>query len=291
MARLPCLATGTPAAATTRDAAVEMLNVPLPSPPVPTRSIVPAGASTRTTRSRIAPAKPASSSVVSPRIRSATRSAASWAGVASPSMTEPIAARASSMVSVRPSTTAASAARTVSLIGRPRPGSARIDRQLGVGIGRFAEAPGRERPGDVVETAALPFAGEPQEVRQEMRSLRGEHRLGVELDALERQRHVSETHDHPVLLGQGGDPEDVREATPVDRQRVVARRHERRRQPAEESLAVVGHLGRLAMDERRRADDRAAEGDRHRLHPEADPEQRDRPIGRDLDRGDGDAGR
>ena len=59
IARLPCLATGTPAAATTRAEVVEMLNVPELSPPVPTTSIVPAGASTRRTRSRIAVAKPA----------------------------------------------------------------------------------------------------------------------------------------------------------------------------------------------------------------------------------------
>ena len=43
IARLPCLATGTPAAATTSAAVVEMLNVPEPSPPVPTTSIVPVG--------------------------------------------------------------------------------------------------------------------------------------------------------------------------------------------------------------------------------------------------------
>jgi len=96
---------------------VEMLKVPEPSPPVPTTSIVPSGASTRRTRSRIAIANPASSSTVSPRIRRATRSAASWAGVASPSMTEPIASRATSRSSVRPSMTAARAARTCSLIG------------------------------------------------------------------------------------------------------------------------------------------------------------------------------
>ncbi len=39
--RLPCLATGTPAAAATRAAAVEMLNVPRPSPPVPQVSTSP----------------------------------------------------------------------------------------------------------------------------------------------------------------------------------------------------------------------------------------------------------
>ncbi len=145
IARLPCFATGVPAAATTSDAAVEMLNVPLPSPPVPTRSIVPGGASTLTTRSRIAPANPASSSVVSPRIRSATRRAASWAGVASPSMTEPIALRASSIDRVRPSTTAASAARTVSLIARrsrwPRRPRSRPHRRTAASSGDSAIPP------------------------------------------------------------------------------------------------------------------------------------------------------
>ena len=120
IARLPCLATGTPHAATTSAAVVEMLKVPDPSPPVPTMSIVPSGASTRTTRSRIAEAKPANSSTVSPRIRSPMSRAASWDGVASPSITSPIARRASPRVRVRPSTMAASAARTWSLIGRAR---------------------------------------------------------------------------------------------------------------------------------------------------------------------------
>ena len=117
IALLPCLATGTPAAAATSAAVVEMLNVPLPSPPVPTTSIAPSGASTRVTRSRIADAKPASSSTVSPRIRRPINSAASWAGVASPSITAPIAPRASSIDSVPPSTMVLSAALTRSLIG------------------------------------------------------------------------------------------------------------------------------------------------------------------------------
>ena len=121
IARLPCLATGTPAAATTRAAVVEMLNVPLRSPPVPTTSIAPAGASTRRTRSRIAAVKPASSAVVSPRIRRATSRAASWAGVASPSMTAPIAPRAASIDRLPPSMTVARAARTSSLTGHHRP--------------------------------------------------------------------------------------------------------------------------------------------------------------------------
>ena len=119
IARLPCFATGTPAPATTSAAVVEMLSVPLPSPPVPTTSIAPAGASTRDTRSRIAAANPASSSIVSPRIRRPISSAASCAGVASPSITAPIARRDSSIESVPPSTIVERADRTRSLIGPP----------------------------------------------------------------------------------------------------------------------------------------------------------------------------
>ena len=88
--RLPCLATGTPQAATTNDATVEMLKVPAPSPPVPQVSTAPCDVS-GTARARIARAKPTTSSSVSPRAAIAARSAPIWAGVASPSMIEPIA--------------------------------------------------------------------------------------------------------------------------------------------------------------------------------------------------------
>ena len=147
IARLPCLATGTPAAAATSAAVVEMLNVPLPSPPVPTTSIAPSGASTRTTRSRIADAKPASSSTVSPRIRRPMSRAASWAGVASPSMTAPIAPRASSIDSVPPSTIVLIAARTRSLMG-PGPRQARPSRtSRTIRTRRRVATPRPRRPG------------------------------------------------------------------------------------------------------------------------------------------------
>src|SRR5665213_2175741 len=55
--RLPCLATGTPAPATTSAAAVETLRVPWPSPPVPTMSTAPSGASTRSILARTMRAK------------------------------------------------------------------------------------------------------------------------------------------------------------------------------------------------------------------------------------------
>ncbi len=76
-ARLPCLATGTPAAATTRAAVVLMLNVTDPVPPVPQVSSSPV----REVRigviwSRMAAAAPATSSIVSPLVASSVSSLA-----------------------------------------------------------------------------------------------------------------------------------------------------------------------------------------------------------------------
>ena len=85
--RLPCFATAAPAAAVTRAAAVEMLYVFAPSPPVPTTSTRSVrDGFTRRTCSRIASAQPAISSAVSPFTRSATRKPAICACVASPAM-------------------------------------------------------------------------------------------------------------------------------------------------------------------------------------------------------------
>src|ERR1017187_7329987 len=77
--RLPCLATCTPAPATTKAATVEMLNVLAPSPPVPQVSsrVWPARpASMGTAICRMARAKPTNSSTVSPFILRAIRKAA-----------------------------------------------------------------------------------------------------------------------------------------------------------------------------------------------------------------------
>ena len=105
--RLPCLATRSPAPATTNAVAVETLKVPVASPPVPQVSIsisrsVPVSAATssprvrmRTTFWRMTWAKPISSSTVSPFMRSAVRKAAIWALVAAPDMMASIAAAAS----------------------------------------------------------------------------------------------------------------------------------------------------------------------------------------------------
>ena len=87
MDRLPCLATCTPAPATTKAAIVEILNVDPPSPPVP--QVSSSGdesmrASTRAAFSRIARAKPRSSSAVSPLVLKPTKKAEICGVVASP---------------------------------------------------------------------------------------------------------------------------------------------------------------------------------------------------------------
>src|SRR5437773_525793 len=117
MDRLPCLATLRPAPATTNAVAVETLNVPEASPPVPhvsmsiSRSVPVSDADasvprvrTRTAFCRITCAKPMSSSMVSPFIRSAVSNAAIWALVAAPDMIASIAAAASMRVRSRRST-------------------------------------------------------------------------------------------------------------------------------------------------------------------------------------------
>ena len=102
-------------------------------------------------------------------------------------------------------------------------------------------------------------------------------------------RRVADAHDHPVDLAHGGHAQLGRERCRVHRERVIAGGHERRRHPGEQPGAIVGDLGRLAVDEGRGADDRRPEDLGHRLHPETDTEHRDRPCGRDLDRLDRDA--
>ena len=95
--RLPCLATGIPAPATTKDAAVEMLNVPDPSPPVPQRSSRgERSVSTRRARWRKARAAATISSTDSPLHLNPMSNPATWASGAPPSRTTPMAASISS---------------------------------------------------------------------------------------------------------------------------------------------------------------------------------------------------
>ncbi len=107
--RLPCLTTGTPAPAATNAAAVLMLKVCAPSPPVPQVSTsVPATCGlTRTACARITRANAAISSGVSPFIRSPARNPPICACVACPVMISSITASASAGARSRFSTTVA----------------------------------------------------------------------------------------------------------------------------------------------------------------------------------------
>src|SRR5215510_11124138 len=84
---VPCLATRTPAPATTKAQVVEILKVPFWSPPVPqvSRTVLD-WTLTRCAFSRIRRAAPVISSTVSPFILSAVRKDATCKGVASPVM-------------------------------------------------------------------------------------------------------------------------------------------------------------------------------------------------------------
>ncbi|OBI82440.1 hypothetical protein A9X00_07640 [Mycobacterium sp. 1245805.9] len=107
-ARLPCLTTGTPAAATTIDAIVDRLTVLTPSPPVPTMSTassgIPAAGNERAWLSMASASSP-TSAAVGTFIVIATANAAIWAGLASPdmiwSMAQPACPRARSCPPVR----------------------------------------------------------------------------------------------------------------------------------------------------------------------------------------------
>jgi hypothetical protein len=96
------LATGTPQAATTMAAPVEMFQVPAASPPVPQVSMAPGGASMRVILARMARTAPVISSTVSPRTRSAIRKPPICEGVASPDIMMSNAVSACSLVSGLP---------------------------------------------------------------------------------------------------------------------------------------------------------------------------------------------
>ena len=85
-----------------KDAQVETLTEPEPSPPVPTMSTASEGAFTRSILARIADTAPVISSTVSPRTRSAINSPPICEGVASPDIMLSKAEAASSRDNVAP---------------------------------------------------------------------------------------------------------------------------------------------------------------------------------------------
>src|SRR5229473_8422493 len=170
-ARLPCLATGTPAPATMKAAQVEMLNEPDASPPVPTTSIASAGASTVSILPRMVATAPVISSTVSPRMRRPIRKPPICAGVASPDIILSKACAASSRESCAPVATLPRSARNRSM-------SAALRR--------------------------VPAGGEIEKILQNRPAVLGCDAFGMKLHAvhrmpLERYRH------HQAVVGLGGD--------------------------------------------------------------------------------------
>ena len=124
--------------------------------------VLAADASTGAASARIVRARPASSSTVSPLVRSAIRKPAIWISVASPAMISASTAAVCSSLRSWPSASAS--------------------------IERVSSSGGAHR-------APL------QEVRQQLRALLGQHRLGVELDALGGQLAVADGHHDAAADG------------------------------------------------------------------------------------------
>jgi len=232
--RPPCLATRAPAAAATNIDAVEMLNVCCASPPVPTMSTrcSASGTSTFVANSRITCAAAAISPIVSFLTRRPTVSAAIITGDTSPLMILRMSDSISSWKISRCSIVRWSASCSDMVI---------VD--SGSGDGRR----GRARR-----------SGHPQKVGEQAHAVLGEERLGVELDAFDRGRPVPHAHDLAVVRARAH-LERRREARRLDRERVVARRDERRGQAGEHAPLVVRDRRDLPVHDVLRAHDPAAE--------------------------------
>src|SRR6478735_3592992 len=208
IARLPCLATGTPAPATTKAVQVETLKVPLPSPPVPQVSMAPSGARTGSTLARIAINKPPI-----------------CAGVAAPDITSSKASTASSWLRLFPDATLAIAPRKSVRIAVPA--SAGLE-----GTDRFSLAR---------RSCAPLHPGKIEEVGEELMAVLRGDALGVKLHAMHGIALVPQAHDHAI--GRlGGDLECIGKACPLDDEGMVARGEEILRQAGKNAAPAVMHL-------------------------------------------------
>src|ERR1700689_4333795 len=203
-ARLPCLATGTPAPATINAAQVEILYEPDASPPVPTTSMASGGACTRSILERIAVTAPVISSTVSPRTRNAMSNAPICDGVASPDIICSNAAAASSRPSVAPVATLPTIALNSTVTAAPL-------------VHSF------QRPSPLASTRRpIPRCGNVEKVFQHQMAVLGGDAFGMKLHAVCRKFRVRESHDYAVI-GLRGYGEIARQACALDHQRMIAR--------------------------------------------------------------------
>src|ERR1035437_1304286 len=232
-ARPPCLATRAPAAAATKMAAVEMLKVRAPSPPVPTTStrLCASLTSTLVASSRITWA----AAVISPMVSFFTRSAMVIAAIITGDICPLMIWRIRSSIS-----------------------SWKISR---CSIARSSASCGVM---DMVRFLS-------EKIFQQCVTVFGEYRFGMELHALERELPVAHPHDLAVFA-LGGDFQAVGQAGALDRERVIAGREERRRQPGKDALRCVADVGGLAVHHAARMHDTPAERLADRLVPQAHAE-------------------
>src|SRR6516225_7134645 len=260
-ARLPCLATGTPAPATISAAQVEMLNEPEASPPVPTTSIAFGGACTRSILARMTLTAPVISSTLSPRTRNAINSPPICDGVASPAIICSKPTAASSRVSAAPVATLAMSDLNSTVTARPS-----IDPRPRRARGGFVGAAPSGR--------AIPRFGDFEKVLEQQMTVLGGDAFGVELHAVHRQALMRKPH-HQTVIGLGRHVEIARHALALNHQRMIARRFERRIDAAKYAAAAMLDLRQFAMNWNRRAHDFATEGLGDRLVTQADAKDRD----------------
>src|SRR5215475_13192668 len=111
------------------------------------------------------------------------------------------------------------------------------------------------------------FAGDLEEVLQDLVAVFRGDALGMELHAVDWQRLVTQAHDD--VAGLGRDFELGWQSAALDDQRVIARGPEGRGDILEHALALVLHLGELAVHGQWGAHDLAAEHLADRLMTQA----------------------
>src|SRR5713101_2359732 len=115
----------------------------------------------------------------------------------------------------------------------------------------------------------------PQEIRHQFLPLVRQHALRMELHALHREILMSQAHDDAGSVFVRSPCADFQVAWQIllgDDQRVISSRSHRRRQAAEDGLAIVLNLAGFAVHQVLRAHHLAAEGCADRLVSEADSE-------------------
>src|SRR3954469_25678500 len=119
-----------------------------------------------------------------------------------------------------------------------------------------------------------------QEVPQEVLAERRQHRLGMELDAFDRQLAVADAH-HLAVVAPRRHLELVRDNR--RRERVVTPDLEPLREAAEHAPPVVLDAARLPVEQALRAADLADERPDHRLVAEADAEGGNARVANEAD--------